>query len=67
MERSLGGCQYHVMHPGWPQLRNLPGERFRVRKPAARALFRMGHTPGFMAPPQEAPNLEFPFTLDLRR
>jgi uncharacterized protein (DUF2126 family) len=29
--------------------------------------FRMGHTPGFLSPPQETPNPEFPFTLDLRR
>ena len=48
MNKSLGGCQYHVVHPGGPQLRHLPHQRLRGRKPPPGALLPHGAHPGKM-------------------
>ena len=65
--RSLGGCCYHVAHPG-----GLNDDRFPVTENEAegRRLSHfepMGHTPGHMFIPSVEDNPEFPHTLDLRR
>jgi uncharacterized protein (DUF2126 family)/transglutaminase-like putative cysteine protease len=66
MKRSLGGCQYHVMHPGGRHYEVFPVNAFEAESRRLERFFRIGHSQGTLevAAPQIDP--EFPFTLDLR-
>jgi uncharacterized protein (DUF2126 family) len=70
MGRSIGGCQYHVTHPGGMSYDNFPINAFEAESRRLSRFFRMGHTPGLIKGIH--PNIEvkvskeFPFTLDMR-
>jgi len=67
MNRSEGGCQYHVTNPGGLSHEAFPINSFEAESRRLARFFRMGHTPGQMTVPTEQVDREFPFTLDLRK
>ncbi|HTN74184.1 MAG TPA: transglutaminase family protein, partial [Pirellulaceae bacterium] len=66
LSRSIGGCTYHVSHPGGLSHEPFPVNSLEAESRRVARFFKHGHTPGAMVLPPDEPNKGFPLTLDLR-
>lgn len=66
-QRSVGGCTYHVVHPGGMSYDSFPVNALEAESRRVGRFFKHGHTPNQFKMKTTPRSEEMPITLDLRR
>src|SRR5205823_766947 len=65
--RVIGGCTWHVAHPGGRSFDRFPVNSYEAESRRTARFFPFGHRGGKVSPLRAEMNKDYPCTLDLRR